>query len=94
MKGSWGIVMMRERIVSRGIRERLRESMVMVPESRSRIRRRTERSDDLPLYLLEDIRTNGRKDSRAHLPVRPQMPILEPAVILKDTFLKAGESGL
>jgi len=46
--------MMRERIVSRGIRERSMESIVMVPESRSKIRRRTERRDDLPLYLLEN----------------------------------------
>jgi hypothetical protein len=31
---------------------------------------------------------------RAYLPVRPQMPILEPVVILKDMFLRAGEFGL
>lgn len=53
IKGSWGIAMIRERIVSRGIRERSMESIVMVPESRSKIRRRTERRDDLPLILLE-----------------------------------------
>ena len=52
MKGSCGMVMSLERMISRGSRDRSRESIVMLPESRSRMRRRTERSDDLPLYPL------------------------------------------
>jgi hypothetical protein len=54
MNGSWGMVMMRERIVSRGMRERSTESIIIVPESRSKMRRRTERRDDLPLFLSEN----------------------------------------
>lgn len=54
MNGSCGIVMIRERMISRGMRERSIESIVIVPESRSRIRRSTERSDDLPLGWLDD----------------------------------------
>lgn len=49
--GSWGMVIMRERIVSRGMRERSTESIVRMPEEGSRMRRRTERREDLPLGL-------------------------------------------
>jgi hypothetical protein len=55
INGSWGIVIIRERIVSRGMRERSIESMVIVPESRSKMRRRTDRRDDLPLYCLDIV---------------------------------------
>ncbi len=48
-KGSCGMVISLERIVSRGMRERSIESIVMLPESSSSTRRRTERRDDLPL---------------------------------------------
>lgn len=49
MKGSWGTAMSRERIVSRGMRERSRSSIVRVPESISIIRRRAESRELLPL---------------------------------------------
>ena len=49
MKGSWGIVVIFWRIISRGIVLRSSPSMVMVPDEMSRIRRRTERREDLPL---------------------------------------------
>ena len=44
MKGSWGMVIRGERIVSAGMRKRSRLSIVMVPESRSRTERRIERT--------------------------------------------------
>ncbi len=49
IKGSWGMVMMRDRIISRGRVVRSKPSTVMVPEEWSRIRRRRERREDLPL---------------------------------------------
>ena len=49
MNGSWGIVMMRSRMMERGMWERSRPSIRMVPESLSSMRRRTERRVDLPL---------------------------------------------
>ena len=61
MNGSWGMVMMRERIVSRGMSERLIESIVIVPESRSKMRRSLERRDDLPLCLLDITENEARK---------------------------------
>lgn len=61
VNGSWGMVMMRERIVSRGMSERLIESIVIVPDSRSKMRRRTERRDDLPLCLLDITENEARK---------------------------------
>lgn len=60
-KGSWGMVMMRERIVSRGMSERSTESIVIVPESRSKIRRMTERRVDLPLILLEGTEHGAKR---------------------------------
>ena len=54
MKGSWGIVTIRERMISRGMTCRSKLSILIVPESMSMIRRRTERSELLPLQRLEN----------------------------------------
>jgi hypothetical protein len=48
-----GVVIIRERMVSRGRRERLIDSIIIVLESRSKMRRMTERREGLPLCLLE-----------------------------------------
>jgi hypothetical protein len=54
MKGSWGMVTIRDRIISRGMTCRSRLSILIVPESMSRMRRRMERSELLPLWRLEN----------------------------------------
>ena len=51
MNGSCGMVMIRERIISRGTKRMSMSSMVIVPESISMIRRRTERRELFPLLL-------------------------------------------
>lgn len=48
-KDSCRMVIRRERIASRGIRGRSRESISVVSVSKSRIRRRTDRREDFPL---------------------------------------------
>ena len=47
--GSWGMVIRRWRIVSRGMVDRSTSSMKRVPESISRMRRMVARREDLPL---------------------------------------------
>jgi hypothetical protein len=53
-KGSCGIVTIRERIISRGRNWRSNPSILMLPESKSTRRRRTERSVLLPLLRLDN----------------------------------------
>jgi hypothetical protein len=47
------MVTIRERMISRGMTCRSRLSILIVPESMSMMRRRTERSELLPLWMLE-----------------------------------------
>jgi hypothetical protein len=53
MKGSCGMVTTLERIISRGRTWRSTPSIVMVPDSISRILSRTERSELFPLFWSE-----------------------------------------
>jgi hypothetical protein len=48
------MVTIRERMISRGMTCRSRLSILIVPESMSMMRRRTERSELLPLWRLEN----------------------------------------
>ncbi len=82
--------MMRERIISRGIIVRSRPSIVIVPEEWSRIRRSTERREDLPLWLFSYYLGDCESVS-TYLPVRPHIPIFSPCLIVNETFCSAGE---
>lgn len=54
MKGSCGMVIILDRIISRGIVLRSRSSILIVPEELSRMRRRTERRELFPLQKSLD----------------------------------------
>ena len=90
MKGSWGIVIIRERMVSRGSVERERLSTVIAPEELSRVRRRTQRREDLPLCVSISGKEEEEIEVRACLPVLLQMPIFSPCLMVKETSFNAG----
>lgn len=68
IKGSCGMVVILERIISRGMVLRSRLSSVIVPEELSRMRRKTERRELLPLRML--VNENHAKEE-LHLPTCP-----------------------